>query len=109
MGCGMTHRAKPGRVLEGHDFSRAVSAGQSQRALAPEGCLSIRPALSLRILALLAVLCLSSVSARAATYYVIVAGLGGEPDYDQRFTAAAKDLDRVFKSASEMAHVFTLI
>ena len=28
-----------------------------------------------------------------------VAGLGGEPDYEQRFTAAAKDLDKVFKAA----------
>jgi hypothetical protein len=31
-----------------------------------------------------------SVQARAATYYVIVAGLGGEPDYEQRFTASGK-------------------
>jgi hypothetical protein len=46
--------------------------------------------------------------ARAATYYVVVAGLGGEPDYEQRFTAAAKDLDRVFKASGETAHVFTL-
>lgn len=46
--------------------------------------------------------------AHAATYYVIVAGLGGEPDYEQRFIAAAKDLDRIFKSAGPAAHVFTL-
>jgi hypothetical protein len=46
--------------------------------------------------------------ARAATYYVIVAGLGGEPDYEQRFTAAANDLDRVFKSAGSSAHIATL-
>jgi len=45
---------------------------------------------------------------RAATYYVIVAGLGGEPDYEQRFTAAAKDLDKVFKASSETPHVYTL-
>jgi hypothetical protein len=45
---------------------------------------------------------------RAAVYYVTVAGLGGEPDYEQRFTAAAKDLDKVFKSASSTAHVYTL-
>ena len=38
----------------------------------------------------------------------IVAGLGGEPDYQQRFTAAAKDLDRIFKGPSESAHVYTL-
>lgn len=45
---------------------------------------------------------------RAATYYVIVAGLGGEPEYEQRFTAAAKDLDRIFKAAGPGAHVYTL-
>ncbi len=56
----------------------------------------------------LAVLCLCALRARAATYYVIVAGLGGEPDYDQRFTAAAKDLDKVFRASSESAHVVTL-
>jgi hypothetical protein len=44
----------------------------------------------------------------AATYYVTVAGLGGEPDYDQRFTAQAKDLDKVFKATGTGAHVFTL-
>jgi len=36
-----------------------------------------------------------------------VAGLGGEPDYDQRFTANANDLNKVFKSAVG-AHVWTL-
>lgn len=44
----------------------------------------------------------------AATYYVIVAGLGGEPDYEQRFTSAANDLDRIFKSEGTTAHVATL-
>ena len=57
---------------------------------------------------LLSGLCLFALQAQAATYYVIVAGLGGEPDYEQRFTSAAKDLDRVFKSAGPAAHVYTL-
>jgi hypothetical protein len=48
------------------------------------------------------------VPAHAATYFVIVAGLGGEPDYEQRFTAAANDLDRIFKSAGPSVHVTTL-
>ena len=51
--------------------------------------------------------CLACVPARAATYYVTVAGLGGEPDYEQRFTANAMDLDKIFKSATG-AHVVTL-
>lgn len=44
----------------------------------------------------------------AALYYVTVAGLGGEPDYEQRFTAAAKDLDKTFRAAGDVAHVYTL-
>jgi hypothetical protein len=53
------------------------------------------------------VLC-ACVSAQAAPYYVTVAGLGGEPDYEQRFTALAKDLDKLFKAAASDAHVYTL-
>jgi hypothetical protein len=56
---------------------------------------------------LAAIFCLLGLRAHAATYYVIVAGLGGEPDYEQRFTAAAKDLDRIFKSEGPSAHVST--
>jgi hypothetical protein len=44
---------------------------------------------------------------QAAPYYVTVAGLGGEPDYEQRFTALAKDLDKLFKAAASDAHVYT--
>lgn len=53
-------------------------------------------------------LCLAAKQAHCAIYYVIVAGLGGEPDYEQRFTSAAKDLERVFKSAGTASRVFTL-
>jgi hypothetical protein len=52
-------------------------------------------------------LLLMTAFARASTYYVTVAGLGGEPDYEQRFTAVAGDLDRVFKTVNG-AHVYTL-
>ena len=31
-----------------------------------------------------------TLTTHASVYYVTVAGLGGEPDYEQRFTAAAK-------------------
>jgi len=57
---------------------------------------------------LLAAVCALAFRSHAATYYVIVAGLGGEPDYEQRFTAAASDLDRIFKAAGPDAHVYTL-
>jgi len=45
--------------------------------------------------------------AHAAPYYVTVAGLGGEPDYEQRFTGLARDLDKLFKASAGDAHVFT--
>jgi hypothetical protein len=51
---------------------------------------------------------MAALPVQASVYYVTVAGLGGEPDYEQRFTAAAKDLDKVFK-ASSGAHVYTLM
>lgn len=56
----------------------------------------------------LAAICAFAVQARAASYFVIVAGLGGEPDYEQRFTADANELDKIFKGSGETAHVFTL-
>jgi hypothetical protein len=55
----------------------------------------------------LALMAMSARSALAAPYYVTVAGLGGEPDYEQRFTALAKELDKLFKGASSDAHVYT--
>ena len=55
--------------------------------------------LALRIVTL-ATVSVFAAQAQAAVYYVIVAGLGGEPDYEQRFTAAAKDLDKVFRKAA---------
>ena len=62
----------------------------------------MRPLLLLLMVAALAL------PASATTYYVVVAGLGGEPDYEQRFTAAAKDLDRIFKATGSAAHVYVL-
>ena len=37
----------------------------------------------------------------ASTYYVTVAGLGGEPEYEQRFSGWAKDIDKALKSAPD--------
>jgi hypothetical protein len=57
---------------------------------------------------LVASCCLLVGRAYAGVYYVTVAGLGGEPDYEQRFTAGAKELDKVFKASGSAAHVITL-
>jgi hypothetical protein len=47
--------------------------------------------------------------ARAAGFYVTVAGLVGEADYEQRFTAPAKDLDKLLKAIGADGHVYTLV
>jgi hypothetical protein len=57
---------------------------------------------------LLALMCAAAIPARAVTYFVIVAGLGGEPDYVQRFTADANALNRVYTAEGPAAHVATL-
>lgn len=62
----------------------------------------------MRCALLLALIGTVAMPAHATTYYVVVAGIGGEPDYEQRFTAEAEDLDRIFKAASPMNHVYTL-
>jgi len=39
--------------------------------------------------------------AHATTYYVTVAGLGGEPEYEQRFSGWAKDIDKVVRASAD--------
>jgi hypothetical protein len=58
-----------------------------------------------RWLAGIAVLCASP--AWAATYFVTIAGLGGEPEYEQRFHLWAQEIERVLKSGPE-ARIETL-
>jgi hypothetical protein len=43
----------------------------------------------------------------AATYYVTVAGIGGEPDYEQRFSALAVDVNKLV-SGTQDGKVYTL-
>jgi hypothetical protein len=44
----------------------------------------------------------------ATTFYVTISGLGGEPDYDQRFKMWAQDIDSSLKKAGGDATVVTL-
>ncbi|MGP0075188.1 MAG: hypothetical protein ACLPWF_25025 [Bryobacteraceae bacterium] len=44
----------------------------------------------------------------AATFYVTVAGLGGEPDYEQRFASQAQEIDKLLHGSSSDAKVTTL-
>lgn len=73
-------------------------------ALAPVLSLAVSLVLSL---ALLAAMTLPRI-AFADSYFLTVAGLGGEPDYEQRFRALAADLDRILKGADASNHVITL-
>ncbi len=40
-------------------------------------------------------------SLQATTYYVTIAGLGGEPEYEQRFSGWAKDIDKVLRGSPD--------
>jgi len=60
------------------------------------------------VVRLAAILLLAALSAPAATFYVTISGLGGEPDYDQRFKGWANDIDSSLKKAGE-SNVITMI
>jgi hypothetical protein len=48
-------------------------------------------------------------AAHAATYYLTISGLGGEPDYEQRFKMWAEDIDSTLKKAGGGNTVATLV
>jgi hypothetical protein len=57
---------------------------------------------------LLVLLLAAAFSSPAATFYVTISGLGGEPDYVQRFKMWADDIDSSLKRAGGEANVITL-
>jgi hypothetical protein len=57
----------------------------------------------------LALLLLTALAAPAATFYVTISGLGGEPDYDQRFKMWANDIDASLKKAGGDSTVVTML
>lgn len=44
----------------------------------------------------------------ATTFYLTIAGLGGESEYDQRFSSWAKDIDKIVRSSKQGVAVETL-
>jgi hypothetical protein len=44
---------------------------------------------------------ITATALEASTYYVTIAGLGGEPEYEQRFSGWAKDIDKALKAAPD--------
>ncbi len=67
---------------------------------------AVRRCARLAALAGLASLALAALPARADTYFLTVAGLGGEADYEQTFRQLAAELDRVLQGPGH--HVYTL-
>src|SRR6185312_11419894 len=65
------------------------------------------PEVGSRLMKVLALVLLAS-PVFASTYLLTVAGLGGEPDYEQRFTALATDTDKILKTGSTDRIVETL-
>ena len=53
-------------------------------------------------------LLLGSALLPATTFYVTVAGIGGEPDYEQRFASQAQEIDKLVKAGGPDASVTTL-
>jgi len=51
---------------------------------------------------------LAAAGLHAATFYVTVAGLGGEPDYEQRFASQAQEIDKLVRAGGPDAKVTTL-
>ena len=65
-------------------------------------------AMAKRLPAFLAVCLLAALSAHATTFYVTISGLGGEPDYDQRFKMWAEDIDASLKKAGGDSNIVTM-
>lgn len=57
---------------------------------------------------LLAIGLLQAGALHASTFYVTVAGLGGEPDYEQRFSSQAQEIDKLLHGSSSEAKITTL-
>ncbi len=63
----------------------------------------------IRVHSWLILLLLGGTTLRADSFYLTIAGLGGEPEYEQRFEGWAKDLDKLLRTAEPNAHVDTLM
>jgi hypothetical protein len=77
-------------------------------AAALRGRVSARGKAACAAAALLAACVLLPSPARADSWFVTVAGLGGEPDYEQRFSEEAQELERTLQAAGPATHVRTL-
>ena len=81
-------------------MAAAAEVGCSVRATRRHGDAATRRLLLLGLAATLA--------SPAATYYVTVTGIGGEPEYEVRFKMVADDIEHTLKAASPDAKIITL-
>ena len=90
-------------------FTAEVGGGVTRKLLVASCQLLVQGGSHLKGLCLaLIVVLLATVPGRADTYYVTVAGLGGEAQYVQRFTSDANALNKLFLAGGPTAHVYTL-
>jgi hypothetical protein len=92
-------------ALSGQVQSSRLGIAGSKPAAATIGCPTLVAGGWKRLLLLLLA---AAIRMPAANYYLTVTGLGGEPDYEQRFGMWAKDIDKILK-ASPDAKVETLV
>lgn len=59
-------------------------------------------------LPLLLIALIGAASLRATTFYITIAGLGGEQDYEQRFESQAQEIDKLLHGSSSDAKITTL-
>ncbi|HTR35570.1 MAG TPA: hypothetical protein VMH80_06695 [Bryobacteraceae bacterium] len=62
----------------------------------------------MRKLASFVLLLTGAAALHATTYYVTVAGLGGEPDYEQRFASEAQEIDKLVHASGSDVKATTL-
>jgi hypothetical protein len=74
-------------------LERRVAALRASKKEVGSGLVRIRNILACGIL--------MGTASHAATYYVTVAGLGGEKDYEQRFQAQAKEVEKLVSGSGE--------
>jgi lysophospholipase L1-like esterase len=101
MGCNMMRRSVGRTSWSAADVLVGVLRGQSR----PGGRQRTGRSAPLLILLML----FAGASLRAETFYLTIAGLGGEPEYEQRFTGWAKDLDKLLHTAEPTAKIETLM
>lgn len=70
--------------------------------------MAVAPEVGCGLKSLLTLAILSALGLPAATHCLVIAGLGGEPDYEQRFAAQAKEMEKLLKSAGPDVQVQAL-